>query len=491
AGINWIEENNKCRRELKKINRLIHENKSDVLNFQYAYECVEGRYLTYKLEQISSSPYVVKVVNIGEKKNIDVMSITFETGKLTIKSLMTEKGKKLPDKYIHTWKGIEIGTHIQAVARIALPNFMSNVVEATNNNMISPQWMFVATLLQRLRINYDSLTDRAICEEFTGSDVAWTFAECVRLSEGNNLPPQVIKMFKAEFNRIPEDIRKPFEVVNAEVSEVKETKHKPISITRPLNNTEKKQIQTDPRANLTKQYKTADKEQELRHIVYRASDLPEQKVEKLRSQAFKSNGELRDFKTPGGYVGGTKKTKSKIASGGKSTNNTNIPVFDKGQKFYHEKLKRDVQLIVNTNSGIIELINYQTGKAIVEVGKILNFDGEKYNFSLYQGINKLVPNVVKRVNSLIQPKLSDDKGDINLQKLKILDGLKQQQIQKVTEEKHGYHITGGTISKVRSKAWKYLSSLANQESHPLYKHLKSENWQEVFTICASLGLISK
>lgn len=63
--------------------------------------------------------------------------------------------------------------------------------------------------------------------------------------------------------------------------------------------------------------------------------------------------------------------------------------------------------------------------------------------------------------------------------------------QELTEEKFGHKITSGTISKVRSKAWKYLNNLANQESHPLYAHLKSENWQEVFTICTSLGLISK
>lgn len=246
----------------------------------------------------------------------------------------------------------------------------------------------------------------------------------------------------------------------------------------------------DPRKNLNVK-KTLDKELELRQVVYRANELPEnKKIELGRSQAFKSNGKLRDFKTPNGYVGSCKKTKSTIKAGGKSTNNVDTPIFDKGQKFNHPKLGM-CQLKFNTNNGEIDLINYHNGQVICRVAKINSWDGQIYQWSFYKGYESLESDLAHRINHLIQPKKVDSKGNINLPQLKILDGLKQQQQQKVTEAIHGYLITSGTIKKAKKKAWNYLNGILNKESHPLFTAVTNENWDKVFFILDSLGLISK
>lgn len=198
---------------------------SDVLNFQHSYECVEGKYLTYKLEQVSATPYVVKIVNIGEKTNKDIISLTLSPDAVTIKNLIPSgEGDKLPDKYIHKSKGILITTHTQAASLVALPEFLNSAIGATNNNMISPKWLFLAVLLERLEVTHESIESKARVKKFKQSDIAWSFSECINLSKTNDLPKAVIQLFEAEFNKIPVEIRKPFETVTVKSTEVKDTK---------------------------------------------------------------------------------------------------------------------------------------------------------------------------------------------------------------------------------------------------------------------------
>jgi len=121
------------------------------------------------------------------------------------------------------------------------------------------------------------------------------------------------------------------------------------------------------------------------------------------SQDRKLNGELRDTKTPNGYVGSSKKTKSTIKAGGKTPDS-----FNRSIAFYLEGFKDKVQLYIDLNNLEIYLLNYSSLEKILKLGKINLLDGEIYQWSFYEQIDQRLKYLLRaKINELIQPNNSD------------------------------------------------------------------------------------
>lgn len=123
-----------------------------------------------------------------------------------------------------------------------------------------------------------------------------------------------------------------------------------------------------------------------------------------QSQAIKLNSELRDAKTPNGYVGSSKETKPTIKAGGKAPDS-----FNRSIAFYLEGFFKDkVQLYLDSNNLVIYLLDYSSQEKIIELGKINSFDGESYRWSFYEQIDQRLKKLLRtEIYMLIQPKKSD------------------------------------------------------------------------------------
>lgn len=200
------------------------------LSFQYNHRFTQkgksdDRYLVYEAIEVSKIPYCVKIVNIGEKKTMDILSITLHPNKLEIKSEIKEEiGDKLTNKDIHDWGKHSITTHYRCVSLVVLPAMIEASIEATSANLVSPKWLFLSCLMERLKAEEQlDLTDKFSLKDFNQSDIAWSLTQCVQISERHSLPS--VKLFKSELNKIPEDVRKPFETIDVDADEVPVVKH--------------------------------------------------------------------------------------------------------------------------------------------------------------------------------------------------------------------------------------------------------------------------
>ncbi len=148
-----------------------------------------------------------------------------------------------------------------------------------------------------------------------------------------------------------------------------------------------------------------------------------------QSQAIKLNSELRDAKTPNGYVGSSKETKSTIKAGGRTPDSFNKSIaFYLGGFFKHK-----VQLYLDLNKLLIYILDYSSQEQILCLGKIDCFDGELYQWSFYPKIDRELKSLLRsKINELIQPK----KSSLNPLKLKIAQLKKKKEQQNQLEIKH-------------------------------------------------------
>lgn len=159
-------------------------------------------------------------------------------------------------------------------------------------------------------------------------------------------------------------------------------------------------------------------------------------ADRLKSQARKANGELRDIKTPGGYVGLSKKTKSTIKAGGKSPHMVDNTNFNRSNSFNVLNFT-SVQLMYNVYTGVIYLLDYYSQKEVMRLGQINSFENGLYQWSYLNNISDELKSALKnKINKLIQPRKTDEKSQLNLPKELLAEALQKKEMQEKVEKKY-------------------------------------------------------
>lgn len=197
---------------------------SEVLDYSCVIETQEGKYLMYSLKQISSNPFSVSIINVGEKTSKAIISITLVDNSIKVKKLVSdEEGNKLPDKYVFMKDGLHIASHTQVIESVVLPYFMDTALVAASKNMVAVQWLFISLLCMRLDIQHTSLSDKSTVKPFTLSDIAFATSSTLELAKKHLFPKPIVEMLEADFLKLPEDVRTLFVTQDAVTTDVVES----------------------------------------------------------------------------------------------------------------------------------------------------------------------------------------------------------------------------------------------------------------------------
>jgi hypothetical protein len=167
------------------------------------------------LLQTSDNPYTVTLQNLGEKKTRNIINLRMTNDAIKIGNLLSSEAKDaLPDKYVFKHNGLLMGTHRQVIKAVVLPYFLDTALVAVSKNKVAVQWLFVSILASRLASRLDVphtwlnskffTTSDIIAYPFTTSDIAYTYAECIRLCTQNDFPRAVIDLLQNDFMQLPE-----------------------------------------------------------------------------------------------------------------------------------------------------------------------------------------------------------------------------------------------------------------------------------------------